>query len=250
MISLDDHSNAALPLPFPCKFQYKVIIISVMIHAGVILLLFNVPAPEKIPQLQIIQMNLVMQEGSFSVSPEHKKKSDNIQNQDKPARKTLTRSTSVPSPSEESINEQQATVKHFLPAETSVTGSRDSNISGSINSKGKGVDKAEGTIAPQTVSRGISETRFGEAGAPAFIHREMPVYPVMARRLGKEGKVVLKLLIDKYGRLQDVEVIEHAGFGFAEAAIKAVKNSTYAPASRNGVNVMAKALLPVSFRLQ
>jgi periplasmic protein TonB len=87
-------------------------------------------------------------------------------------------------------------------------------------------------------------------GAPVFIHREMPVYPVLARRLGKEGKVILKLLIDRNGKMQNVEVVEHAGFGFTEAAVAAVKKSTYAPASRNGENVTTRALLPVRFRLQ
>ena len=39
----------------------------------------------------------------------------------------------------------------------------------------------------------IRDMSLGDAGAPRFIHREMPIYPFIARKLGKEGKVVLRL---------------------------------------------------------
>jgi periplasmic protein TonB len=96
----------------------------------------------------------------------------------------------------------------------------------------------------------VIETAFGTAGAPAFVHREQPVYPMLARRLGKEGKVVLKLLIDSRGNVQAVEIVEDEGYGFAEAAVEAVRKSTFAPALRNGERVTARAILPVRFRLQ
>jgi protein TonB len=94
------------------------------------------------------------------------------------------------------------------------------------------------------------ETRFGESVAPAFLHREMPVYPMMARKLGKEGKVVLKLTIDEYGNLLKVEVIDGAGYGFTEAAVEAVKKSTFQPAKKEGKPVASRALLPIRFRLE
>lgn len=96
----------------------------------------------------------------------------------------------------------------------------------------------------------IMETGFGMSGAPAFIHQVIPVYPPLARRLGKEGRVVLRLFIDHHGKLQDIEVLEADGFGFREAAIDAVRLSTFRPASRNGEAVSARAILPVRFRLK
>jgi protein TonB len=94
------------------------------------------------------------------------------------------------------------------------------------------------------------ETRFGASVAPAFLHREMPVYPLMARKLGREGKVVLRLTIDKNGNLQNVEVIDGAGYGFTEAAVEAVKKSTFLPAKKDGKPVASRALLPIRFRLE
>ena len=99
-------------------------------------------------------------------------------------------------------------------------------------------------------TRNPVETRFGASVAPAFLHREMPVYPMMARKLGREGKVVLKLTIDENGNLKNVEVIDGAGYGFTEAAVEAVKKSTFLPARKDGKPIASRALLPIRFRLE
>lgn len=94
------------------------------------------------------------------------------------------------------------------------------------------------------------ETRFGASIAPAFLHRVMPIYPMIARRLGQEGKVVLKLTIDEKGMLREIEVVEKAGYGFTESAVEAVKKSTFFPAKKDGKPIASKALLPVTFQLK
>jgi protein TonB len=78
----------------------------------------------------------------------------------------------------------------------------------------------------------------------------MPVYPMIARRFGREGKVVLKLTIDKDGNLLNVEVIDRAGYGFTEAAVEAVKKSTFLPAKKDGKPIASRALLPIRFQLE
>ena len=99
-------------------------------------------------------------------------------------------------------------------------------------------------------ARSFIETRFGESVAPAFLHREMPVYPMMARRLGRGGKVMLKLTIDEEGNLLDVKVVDKAGYGFTEAAVEAVKKSTFLPAKKDGKPIASRALLPIRFQLE
>jgi protein TonB len=93
------------------------------------------------------------------------------------------------------------------------------------------------------------DVEFGAATGPKFLHKELPVYPMIARRLGKEGKVVLRLTIDKRGKLLNVEVIENTGYGFTEAAIEAVKRSTFLPAKRDEQPIISRALLPIRFTL-
>ena len=96
----------------------------------------------------------------------------------------------------------------------------------------------------------LIETRFGASVSPAFLHREMPVYPIMARKLGREGKVVLKLTIDENGNLLDIEVLDREGYGFTEAAVEAVKKSTFLPAEKDGKPITSRALLPIRFQLE
>lgn len=94
------------------------------------------------------------------------------------------------------------------------------------------------------------EVEFGSHLGPAFIHRELPRYPFLARRMGKEGKVILRLTIDEIGNLQNVEVIKGEGYGFTEAAIKAVKTSTFRAATKEGKPISSRALLQIKFSLK
>ncbi len=91
---------------------------------------------------------------------------------------------------------------------------------------------------------------FGSADGPAFIKRVLPEYPWIARKMGKEGRVLLKLVIDGKGRLLDALVVERAGFGFDREAVKAVRLSTFRPAVRNGMPVKSEALLYVKFEFE
>lgn len=132
-----------------------------------------------------------------------------------------------------------------------------------LSTKGEVADKNAESFRPQAGPTGADvdsakgdrtfdtgDARFGDRGAPSFAHQEIPVYPALARRLGKEGRVLLKLLIDAEGKLKHVEVLETAGYGFTEASLDAVKKSTYTPGFQNGEKVAMRVLLPVSFRLQ
>jgi protein TonB len=89
----------------------------------------------------------------------------------------------------------------------------------------------------------------GDADAPRFIHRELPKYPLSARKFGKEGNVVLRLALDTQGQLEGIEVIEANGFGFAESAQAAIRKSTFAPAFKNGRAISSQVLVPIRFVL-
>jgi protein TonB len=96
----------------------------------------------------------------------------------------------------------------------------------------------------------VGEVAFGSASGPSFLQRVLPAYPLVARRFNREGKVVLRLTINEYGSLTNIEVLEDPGYGLAFAAVEAVKKSRYNPARHGGRPVMAKAILPVRFTLQ
>jgi len=105
------------------------------------------------------------------------------------------------------------------------------------------------SLPPKQTSQ-IQDVELGSPEGPKFLHRELPTYPTIARRIGKEGKVILRLTIDEKGNLLNVEIIENVGYGFTEAAIEAVKRSTFLPAKRGGKSVASRATLPIRFVLR
>jgi protein TonB len=94
------------------------------------------------------------------------------------------------------------------------------------------------------------EAPFGSGDGPRFIDKVLPRYPRLARDLGIEGNVLLSLTIDERGRLMELQVIKKAGSGFDEEAVRAVKESTFSPAKRDGKPVACRASLLVRFVLR
>ena len=66
--------------------------------------------------------------------------------------------------------------------------------------------------------------------APAAAQNTKPAYPEMARRLGVEGKVRLRLGIDRRGNVKSVRVLQKGGYGMDEAAMAAAWQSKWKPA--------------------
>jgi protein TonB len=97
---------------------------------------------------------------------------------------------------------------------------------------------------------GSLEMGFGTSDGPRFLSKTMPAYPPVAKRLQKEGNVLLRVTIDERGRPVDVEIVKGAGFGFDEEAVKAVQCSTFVPAKKEGKPLACKVLLPIRFVLK
>lgn len=96
----------------------------------------------------------------------------------------------------------------------------------------------------------LREIAFGETSGPAFIKRVPPEYPRQEKRLGHQGKVVLRLYISELGELLSVEIVEACSTLFGEATLKAIRASSFRPATVNGKAVACRAILPVRFELK
>lgn len=100
---------------------------------------------------------------------------------------------------------------------------------------------------------------YGEAGEyvpPSRVTRLPKVkgearaeYPEEARRAGIEGQVVLKIRVSDKGKVVEAKVVESAGHGFDEAALKAVKNFTFSPGMKDGRPVATDITYTYSFLL-
>jgi TonB family protein len=76
------------------------------------------------------------------------------------------------------------------------------------------------------------------------------VYPPLALRMGMESDVTLRIEIDTEGKVMKAEITKSGGAGFDEEALKAVKQSRFEPAQKDGRNVPAEFTYIYRFRLQ
>jgi TonB family protein len=85
---------------------------------------------------------------------------------------------------------------------------------------------------------------------PKIAHFEQAPYPPEAEKLGLEANVILRLDIDKEGKVTAVAVTEPAGHGFDEAATEAAKKFTFEPARRGQTPIPARILYRYGFTLR
>ncbi|MGQ0545139.1 MAG: energy transducer TonB [Betaproteobacteria bacterium] len=78
-----------------------------------------------------------------------------------------------------------------------------------------------------------------------------PAYPPLSRRLGEEGRVVLRVLVSPAGAAQEVQVRTPSSHPRLDtAAREAVRRWRFVPAKRGDDPVAAWVLIPISFRLE
>jgi protein TonB len=78
-----------------------------------------------------------------------------------------------------------------------------------------------------------------------------PAYPPLSRRLGEEGKLMLRVELDEKGYVSVARVVTSSGFKrLDDAAMAAVKTWRCTPPVREGQPVRAIALQPFNFVLQ
>ncbi len=75
-------------------------------------------------------------------------------------------------------------------------------------------------------------------------------YPAMARESGIEGTVILTFVIDKNGKMTQLEIIRDIGAGCGEAAAKVIKSlGEWVPGKHNKQAVNVKYTIPIKFKL-
>jgi TonB family protein len=92
----------------------------------------------------------------------------------------------------------------------------------------------------------------GEVGAlpPELLRQPEARYPAMARKLGKEAEVDVRVLVDENGNVRTADLLgKKAGFGLDEAALEAARSAKYKPATKNGVRVKMYVNLRIRFDL-
>jgi TonB family protein len=85
---------------------------------------------------------------------------------------------------------------------------------------------------------------------PEETDRVVPRYPMVARRAGIQGPVVVRGIVRRDGTIDNVEVIKDLPFGLGEAASEAVRQWHFRPATYRGDPIDVYYTVTVNFRLQ
>lgn len=111
-------------------------------------------------------------------------------------------------------------------------------------------ERADSLFSPVPEHVDGSSERKEEPAPPVIteeliLEKTLPVYPLVARRRGEEGKVLLRVNLSQSGAIKDVTVEESSGFELLDrAALKAVRRWRF---SRKAARTV---LVPINFRLK
>jgi TonB family protein len=105
---------------------------------------------------------------------------------------------------------------------------------------GSGIDAADS----QPLHFTVGMTR------PEVIHQVQPRYTEPARRAGVQGAVVVEAIIDEQGNVDNVRVLRGLPMGLDKAAIEAIQQWRFKPATMGGKPVKVYFTLTVNFTIQ
>jgi protein TonB len=85
---------------------------------------------------------------------------------------------------------------------------------------------------------------------PLYRRNPPPRYPRLAEKRGYEGTVVLEVLVDQRGKVGDLRVLSSSGYNVLDrAALAAVKDWSFEPASSGDEKVETWVKIPIRFQL-
>ena len=85
---------------------------------------------------------------------------------------------------------------------------------------------------------------------PTALQAIQPAYPAEAASANVAGSVVLVLLLDESGKVQDISVEETSPPGmFDKSALDAFRNARFTPAQRHGRAVKSRMRIKVTYEL-
>jgi len=84
-----------------------------------------------------------------------------------------------------------------------------------------------------------------------YLDNPPPAFPSLSRRMGEQGRVILRVLVSPGGGAAEVQVRTSSGHDrLDQAARDAVRRWKFVPARRGEQAVAAWVLIPISFRLE
>jgi protein TonB len=97
---------------------------------------------------------------------------------------------------------------------------------------------AAASIQPKTIS------------SVEYLQPPQPEYPSMSRRMGEQGKVMLRILVNEKGRAERIDIQHSSGFArLDEAARAAAARALFKPYIEDGKAMPIYVVVPIGFQL-
>lgn len=125
----------------------------------------------------------------------------------------------------------------------------------------KALTKIEKTKETQVSSRETSGVVHQDATAlnsaeteavfdAAYLNNPVPSYPIIAKKRGIQGKVLLEVAVSEKGEALNVKIYQSSGSKILdESALKTVKNWRFVAAKKSGKEVASTVLVPIEFKI-
>ena len=110
------------------------------------------------------------------------------------------------------------------------------------------VDKTPAPPAPPApAAPAVSQARFDAD----YLRNPPPPYPPLSRRMGEEGRVILRVSVNPQGSADHVEIRTSSGSQrLDDSALKTVRSWRFIPAKRGDEAVQSFVLVPIIFKLE
>jgi protein TonB len=120
----------------------------------------------------------------------------------------------------------------------------------SIAGGGPGTEPGTGSSSDGSGVSDQPRPMTAEIHQPVLLRRIEPTYPPVALRMGLQGIVILEAVISKKGSVENLTLLSSAGPLLDNAAMAAVKQWIYRPATLNNRPVSVYFRVTVRFRLE
>lgn len=105
--------------------------------------------------------------------------------------------------------------------------------------------------APQPLAAAIPALITAPVFNASYLDNPAPAYPSLSRRLGEQGKVILRVLVNAGGTTDAVELRASSGHPrLDDAAQDTIRRWKFVPARHGAEPCAAWVLIPISFRLE
>jgi periplasmic protein TonB len=125
-----------------------------------------------------------------------------------------------------------------------------------LETSSSSVPSAAAPVFEPADSKPSTSTHASEATSQArfdadYLRNPAPPYPALSKRMGEEGKVILRVSVTPHGSADSVEVKTSSGSPrLDESARKTVQNWKFIPAKRGETAVQSWVLVPIIFKLE